>query len=300
MKSYTPPYQIVHLVQRSEPWYSFRKGKIGASDIPAIMNTSPFETRLQCWERMIFDKQKEVTPSMQRGIDGESEALAWVNDYLSKDSPIFHPAVLQSIKYPWMIASLDGMRHMLGTDHEIEILEIKVPSRQVHMFCKEMRSPPIRYIPQMQFQMYISGVERMLYVSSFDGDIISVVLERDKTYINLMIPQILAFRDCLVNFRPPEASDRDKVVIDDPELGLAAERYLELDRLITELSNERDDIRTRLISNVGHPRAIIGPLSITKVIRPGSVQYADIPELQGVNLLQYRKKPIESWRISYE
>ena len=37
-----------------------------------------------------------------------------------------------------------------------------------------------------------------------------------------------------------------------------------------------------------------------KIMRKGSVQYSNIPELQGVDLDQYRDMPTESWRITLD
>lgn len=41
-----------------------------------------------------------------------------------------------------------------------------------------------------------------------------------------------------------------------------------------------------------------GSFSFTPIVRKGSVDYSAIPELREVNLEQYRKPPVTSWKLS--
>ena len=290
-------YKIVDLEQRSKEWKEFRKNKIGASMVGAIMGVDPHRTPLQLWEDIIFDREVQVNAAMQRGIDGEEVALNWLND----NSDIhFHPAVLQSIQYPWMIASLDALRHRVGGEQDLQIVEIKFPNKQVHQMAKEGKVPH-RYFPQVQMQMYVAGVHAMKYLSCSVSDYVLLDVYRDRGYIdNQMLPAILAFRKLVVDFVPPEPCDRDQVDLDDPAKSMKAERYIELDRLIWELTQEKEDIRKELIEGTNHPRVNIGGLKMAKIVRMGNIDYKAIPELQNVDLTPYRKKPIESWRLSYD
>lgn len=287
-------YNIIDLEQRSSEWVQFREGKIGASDVASILGISPWETPLQCWEKMIFNKKKDITLSMQRGIDREQEALDWFNE---QKKGIYIPMVLQSKQYPYLIASLDGIDILDGCSPHT--LEIKWPSMQSHLSCKEGKIPDY-YNAQMQFQFYISGANHGYYLSCWGEDKIYWLVNRDQKYIDWMVPKILDFRNRLIDFFPPEAIDRDTVHINDLSLSVKAERYIELDLLIGELERERDDIRKELIEGCDHPRSVIGPIKIVKVVREGTVNWKDIPALQGVDISQYRRRPIESYRLTWD
>lgn len=286
-------YKIIPLEQRSPEWKAFRKGKIGASQIAAILGIDPFRTKLQLWEDMIFDRQVEVTKHMQRGIDREQEALDW---FCHRTSILFFPAVLQSIEFPWMIASLDGFFRSREGDL---ILEIKWPSKQSHEnACKDI--VPEYYYPQLQFQVYIAGSSQAVYLSCFENDKHLIVVPRDQKYIDDMLPKVHAFHQSLIDFKPPEACERDRVDVNDLELATQAERYVELDRLIGELELEKEEIRKMLVEGSDHPRFTIGPVKVSRYVREGVVEWKSIPELKDVDLSPYRKKPVVSWRISYD
>src|SRR5258708_3135701 len=93
---------IVHdLRQGSQECLDFRKGKVGASDVAAILEMSPWETKLQCWERFISGESKQKNDAMQRGTNLEPEALAAANAIFGGEP--FRPAVLQSTKFPDLI-----------------------------------------------------------------------------------------------------------------------------------------------------------------------------------------------------
>jgi len=289
-------YKLIELIQRSPEWLNFRKGKIGASQVGAILGVDPFKTALQLWTDIVFDRKTPVNSAMQRGIDGEDGALEWLNKVEdSVDFDSFYPAVLQSVEYPFLIASLDGFR-----EKDIQAVEIKFPSKKVHEYLLETGRPPERYMPQLQFQMYIGGFDKMFYLSCFQDEKVLRVVERDQKFIDEMIPEILAFRTSIIDCKPPEPVDKDVIQIDDPEAVLKAERFIELDRLIWELSQERDALRLEMTEMAKYQKVQIGALMLSKVIRPGNVNWEAVEALKGIDLTAYRKSPIESWRLSYE
>lgn len=285
-------YKKIELEQRSKDWLEFRKGKIGASQVAAILGIDPYKTPLQLWNEVVFDTEPEPTMAMKMGSEKEQEILEWVN----QDERKYQPAVLQSIEYPWAIASLDGFNDEESPSNPY-LLEIKTTNKKFHEMIIVGDIPP-HFYAQMQFQMFVSGSSNNILVSSFFVDKRKRVVWRDQQFIDSMIPKIQAFRKAVYDFVPPEPCDRDRVQIDEPELIVKAERYFELDRLIQELQAEKDSIKEELLIEAKHPRTNIGAMHITRVVREGVVDYKAIPELKGVDLKPYRKAPIVSWRIT--
>jgi len=288
-------YRIIEgdeAIQGSEAWHQFRKGKIGASDAASIMGVSPWETRLEAWERIALGKSKPKTDAMDRGTRLEGKAREWINGVLQMECV---PVVIQSVSHPDLIASLDGYIDVNGN---VAILEIKCPGMSTHTEALKGKIPD-HYYPQLQHQMDMVDVNEMWYIS-FDGNQ-GVILKckRDEEYCKDLFFQELTFLASLINFRPPEATDKDWVRIVDPVLDVKAERYKELTRLADEVDIERDMLKKELIEEAGHPRSRIGDLSIQKVIRKGVLDYERIAKDSGIeDLERYRKLPIETWRIS--
>ena len=279
-------------IQGSPEWLNFRKGKIGASDAATIMGISPWETPLQLWERMTFDKEKTKTTAMKRGTDLEAKAKDWVNEKLKVN---FQPAVIQSLENPERIASLDGFEIKGSMPF---LLEIKVPGMKSHLEAINGVIPD-HYYPQLQHQMDVAGVDEMLYCS-FDGEKgIIIICYRDAKYCEELFSREMLFMKHLNDFRPPEPVDRDWIEIDDSEATSEVVRYRELSLIIDELEEEMKNIKASLIAKLDHSRCKIGPAKIQKIMRKGAIEYDRIEELKRVNLEFYRKPPIETWKISF-
>lgn len=150
-------YKIIDLQQGSEEWLSFRECHIGASDAPIIMGKSPWMTMEELWEiKAGFRKPKPKTAKMQRGNDLEDEARKLLNEQMKME---FRPIVLQSIEYPFLSASLDGINDGFNT-----ICEIKCPNDKTHKDALNGIVPEY-YEIQIQHQLLISDAKRCLYFS---------------------------------------------------------------------------------------------------------------------------------------
>src|SRR5260221_8334367 len=261
-------YKVIELEQRSTEWKDFRKGKIGASQVAAILGVDPHKTTLELWEEIIFDRETEVTSAIQMGTDKEEEVLNYIN---SKGPIQYIPTVIQSLILNWAIASLDGFCNIPTAD-DPWLLEIKNTNRKYHEMITLGNIPP-HFFVQMQFQMFVSGSSGSILASSFSGIIKIRPVRRDQIFIDSMLPKILAFRKSVFDFRPPAASDRDRIEIIDPEHSIEQQRYIEVDRLIDELSKEKEALRQKLLSSSSHAKFTIGRLQISKVIRPGVIDY---------------------------
>lgn len=175
--------KILNLKQKSKEWLEWRRSKIMASDTPIIMGVSPYKNSDKLLQEKISGYESISTPRMQRGIDLEPIALS---NFEKEKNLIMFPCVGLH-ENGWMGASFDGM-----TLEEDFILEIKCPGKKDHLLAIEGQIPE-KYYPQIQHQLYVSGLD-FLYYYSFDGEKgITLEVYKDEKYINKMIVKLFEF-----------------------------------------------------------------------------------------------------------
>jgi putative phage-type endonuclease len=273
------------ITQNTKQWLEMRKSKIGASDAPIIMQKSPWKTPYQLWKEKMSLTESSMNSAMQRGHDLEPIALQCLQEKLGI---ALRPQVKLHNQRSWMMASVDAV----SEDGSV-IGEIKCPGKADHEKALSGHLPE-HYYPQLQHQMEVCGVEVVNYFS-FDGtDGTIVKVYRDGDYIKEMIKQEEKFFECMMNFEPPELISRDYVYRGEARWAKLAEEYKEL----CALEERKEAIRKELIELAEGQNSMGGGITLSKCTRKGSVDYAKIPELQGLDLEKYRKKSSEYWRIS--
>jgi len=177
--------------QGSESWKQLRKSKVCASDVAILMNISPWRTRQQLLdEKLGFIPPQEVNSAMLRGQLLEPKARALAEDMLGT---LFLPEVYTSVKYPFMLASLDGV----CIDNKM-ILEVKCTNKKNHELAKNGKIPDY-YYPQVQHQIAVCCVDQCHYFS-FDGSSgIVVIVDRDDEFIERMIAMEWEFYQEMIN-----------------------------------------------------------------------------------------------------
>lgn len=271
--------------QNSPEWLEFRKDKIGGSDAPIIMGVSPYATPFQLWQEKLSPTE-ELTKNyaMNRGHQLEPKARTLLEQELGM--PLF-PNIKLSNQRSWQMASLDAMSF-----DERTVAEIKCPGAEDHQMALEGKVPE-KYFPQLQHQLEVCGLD-MMYYFSFDGTKgIVVKVFRDEKYIKELIEAEERFFECMRNFEAPAFIERDYIDRSSPRWDYLATRLREIEGLIAE----KEMIREELIELSLGTNSIGSGLRVSKCIRKGSIDYAKVPELKSIDLEQYRKKPMEYWRI---
>lgn len=272
-----------------QEWLDWRQGKIGASDAPAIMGVSPWQTPYQKWEEKVFGVKQKENPSMSRGIALESSALSWFENKmgikLNSQERLTHPSI------PYMIATLDGRSH----DKEI-VVEIKCAGKNDHSAALRKEIPE-HYMPQLQHQIEVSHVD-MLYYVSFDGNEgVIVEVERNQKYIDKILKEEASFYDCMINITPPALTERDYEERGKDWIS-AADQLYSIEQKIKGLTKEKEDLRESLISMSSEKNSRGGSYQFTKIAVKGRVDYDKVPELANINLENYRKNASIQWRLS--
>ena len=110
------------------------------------------------------------------------------------------------------------------------------------------------------------------------------------------MPSLIEFQRNVVNRLPPELSSKDYKKSRDPALVTLIDVYNMHMEIVKQAEDELKASRVNVLGyceTIGHPRIQIGQCKICKMKRKGSVDYKKIPELEGIDLDQYRKDPTE-------
>lgn len=157
-------YQIIEAPQGSEAWHQARKNCFTASEAPAALGVSKYQTRDELLAQKKTGLTKEVDASTQRLFDRghETEALARViaEEIIGSDLyPITAMAIDSDLP---LLASMDGLtlEGDIGFEHKLLskslIEQIAAKKLDAH------------YTVQMDQQMLITGCSKILFMAS-DG-----------------------------------------------------------------------------------------------------------------------------------
>ncbi len=282
----------IKLEQNTKEWEEWRGGFIGASDSPIICGKSPFCTPSRLWSLKKGLLKNEPNYAMKRGKELEEEARKKYSDLVKCE---YKPKVFSSKKFPWMVASIDGI-NCAG-----QIIEIKCPSDEIHKQAKNGYVPE-HYIYQMNHQMYVCGVHRCEYVSynpnDFFKELVSFMVVRSNKIVEEIIEKSKDFWDSLQIYEEPALERKDIVSMKQNPEFLALELDLfHLYEMKKSAEEQIEEIKGRLISLCTHDRCEGCEFRVSKLTRQGAIDYTKIPELKEINLEKYRKLCTEYYRF---
>lgn len=284
-------FQFIEVDQGSPQWHELRKTKIGASDAPIIKKVSPWQTPFGLWEyKMNLREGQTDNARMKRGRDLEAAALA---KFCQRTGLSLRPRVVLSTEHEFVMASFDGC-----DEYGEVIVEIKCPSPDGNDHQSALLGiTPEKYIPQVQHQLIPTKPKRSFYYS-FDGEDGPIIeTEPDANYIKELLVDESKFYECMTTFTPPALTDADFLTREDEEWKQIAEQYLLISHSLSDLEKQEKNLKAKLIELAGKSNVKGAGLSLSKVVRKGTVDYSSIPELKGLNLEPFRKGHSEYWTI---
>jgi len=280
---------IIDLAQNTDIWLSYRRSRVGASDVPIIMGESPYKTPIRLWREKLGLEVPFVNDKMREGSRLEPiarECFNRANDFACK------PVTMVSDDNPWLMASLDGYDPFYGI-----LLEIKCANDLDHALARDGKVP-LKYFGQCQAQMYVSGLPVCYYFSYQNDSQYTVLVNRDDIYIEQMLIECKKFYDKLMDFEEPELTDKDYKDMSQNDLWREYEdRYSTLNQLMDFYKEEMDTIKVALIEMAENQNCQSNTLKLYKSIRKGSIDYKQIPELKSLDLEKYRKPNSEVWTL---
>lgn len=183
---------MLNLEQGTEAWLNWRHSGIGASEASIVMNDNKFQSPSE----LLYQKRNKINTEpnekMLLGTSLEPEAR---DLYIEETDMLVEPLCLQSKKYSWLIASMDGITY----DYN-HIVEIKCG--QSAYWQANKGKVPSYYYGQLQHQLMITGLKSVDYWCYWPGykGILQVV-NRDESYIKRLLQAEIEFMDklnCLV------------------------------------------------------------------------------------------------------
>lgn len=147
----------IPLLQGSQQWLDFRKGKISGTDAASIANVSPYTSAKELYELKLG--MRESQPINQKMLRGQNlEPIA--RDLACKKIGMnFTPAVIQSSEHFYMMASLDGL-----SDCKTAIMEIKCFNEDGHQLAIDGNLYPYVFC-QCQHNLETCNMDLCYYIS---------------------------------------------------------------------------------------------------------------------------------------
>jgi putative phage-type endonuclease len=275
--------------QNTKDWLEMRKSYVGASDAPVIMGVSPWRTPYQLWqEKLGIGEGQKDSNAMKYGRNTEEEARTQyqlMTGNFVEPQVIFHPTI------EFMMASLDGV-----TVAKDIAVEIKCPGEADHALALE-GTVPEKYVPQLQHQLACLDINLLHYFSYRNGAGCIIEVKRDDKYIGKLIKKEIEFWEKVQKFEAPDLTERD-LRAQSKEWIAKAQEVFELGEKAAEYKKLYDEGKKELEEMCAGESAKGGGVYFKKSTRIGGVVYKNVPQLIGVDLDQYRGKPVESWRLS--
>jgi len=272
---------------KRQAWLNERRTGIGSSDAPTIMGVSPWRTLHDLW----LDKTGQIKPedefkgnwATERGNRLEPQVRKWYNEK-HHSAMLVESAVSPANKL--FRASFDGIDHSLR-----RVIEIKCPGKEDHEAALRGKIPD-KYYPQCQWLLMVSGYTELDYVSySEPMDNYAVVrVVPDIEYVATMCKKALEFWGYVEKREKPPGGAEIHVINDPGVEGLLAE-YQALTDNLKRLEGRQKELLEQIKAHVPSGEAQCAGFKLQWIERKGNVDYGAIPELEGVDLERYRKKP---------
>lgn len=286
--------------QKSKEWFKARVGKLTGSNIGAALGVNPWKSPDDLIRQMVRDyhgAESEFSGNIATAHGNLHEPLA-VMDYTAKTGNIVdecgffvHP------EYDWLGASPDGLIEDDG------LIEVKCPfglrnKKGDDLVFKSLAEQP-HYKSQVMVELACTGRSFChFYQWSPFGDSLERV-DYDPLWFTDNLPILLAFYHQYIN-ELDNPAHLEPLLKEVNTLGAKSllDEYDQISATIDDATARKKEIMTELIALSKERNAVIHGRKLTKVERKGSVQYAKIPELKGLDLDPYRGKSSEYWKLS--
>jgi len=255
----------VFIEPRTPEWYAWRNSGVGASEVAALMGTAKFDPKTPdaLRKQKLLGSAFTGNTATEHGVENEAKALADAESMLDLH---LAPACFERGN---LRASLDGW----SADMRI-VVEVKCPYKSKLSSRDYAMQPHIQ--DQVQAQMYCSGGVAAYVCIYQDGDAVLYSVPRDEKRIAEIVASVDAFM--------PTCVLRDDELFADAEADYLAAK-MEVEAAEAKLAKAKECLLMLADSKPAVGRAVC----ISERSRAGSVDYAKVPELKGVDLEPYRK-----------
>lgn len=272
------------LVPGSTEWLKARRKGIGGSDIAAILGLSPWVTAYE----VFLDKRGE-TPLQAHGIYPEAAPLRWGRllepvlrqEYANRTGfEVASPPMLCSVRYPFMLANLDGEVFM----PDGRVVEFKTARSDFDWGEDGSNGVPLYYVLQVQHYMLITG-HRITDVAVLIGgcDFRILHVEADPELQAMLIEAETVFWTRVENNDPPPPAN----------LADARRRWGGLAQRGQVIANDKD---LETIVNLRETVALLGELEKSEAEQKKALMQR-LGDAGGDVLVNAEGKPLCTWKL---
>lgn len=196
-------------------WKAWRRGGLGASDLPAILGLSPWASPFSVWadKSGLLPDEDDESDFMEFGRWAELMIGPWFAD---RTGLLVAGEQMQCTHKdePWMRCTLDGLVFEgkpyaggvgFAIDEALGPLQIKTTT-----FGPRWTEIPAHIQAQEQWELHVTGMDRV-WIAALHGRRLEIYeLERDQADIDLMVERARAFwHDHVLTGDPPEVDGSD-------------------------------------------------------------------------------------------
>lgn len=249
------PFTVVDVAPDTPEWGQERRNSIGASEMPAVLNLSPYSTPLDVWKHKNgIDRDFDPLLSF---IGHESEAIIekWVHQFSGVDVQLQPAFMARSVEFPFIHASFDR----ISLDPFVT-WQFKTAHHYTGHKWDEGIPTDIRV--QVQTEMLVAGTQRAAVVVWIGGREFRLFWEdRDERFIrDHLIPAAQDLWARVQRHDPPPVStiaEVNEIATEDAPIELSESAFETFERItvlnsdIQAQEKERDALKVALAQYVG-------------------------------------------------
>ena len=256
--------EIVNLQQNTEEWLKNRKAIIGASEVSAIMDVSPWSTPYKVWLDKMSDEVSSDGSSwlFEKGHRLEDIARAKLELITGYELP---PLVVKHPDLEYCQASLDGCD--LDAKRQVEI---KFMGKDAWQALKENKTIPEHYNLQVQYQLMATGFEYSYFCAINDNEEITFtkVFPDADLIKDITLHTMNFYNNHMLKKVGPELSAKDIMQVKAEKLKNALVSIRKVEEQLKPLTEQKKALRGEIEALMVHPRmehdGIKITLSVTK------------------------------------
>lgn len=242
-----------------------RIGKIGSSDIAAVLGRNPYQTPYQAWERITGRAMPEDdNPDLRRGkvLEAGIAELYALEHHVELEAPerLVHPTL------PWLHATIDRIAHPRAGDTKPWVVEIKAPRSLGAWRDGVPEMYRLQVVHQIAIARQIRGdINQRADVAALCGALRVYEVELDIDEVESMWARVEEWYDRHVraDTPPPKAETidhRGKIIVGaravEPAVRRIAEALEERRKQRRKLEDEIDTLTEALKDELGSYRAL--------------------------------------------
>lgn len=191
-----------HWAVHSPEWYAARRCGIGSSDIPAIVGSSDYRTKLHVY----LDKRGELPDEESVGEAGDWGNL--LEDVIARewarrnDRDVVEVGTLSHVEHPWRLANLDRLvRGCSSAAARIDrgvVCALEVKTRNAWSAGSWREDVPDDVLAQVQWQLHVTGLDHLHVACLVGGQrLVEHTVTPDPAVIAYLVREASALWDCV-------------------------------------------------------------------------------------------------------